>query len=439
MSHGTRRIVFYFFVILFIAVGTAIVSYSQGWGFDFRTGSFDKTGGIYVKSDPADAGITLDGKTVPNQSGLLQSGTLVSNLAKGSYILKVFKDGYSLWEKKVEVKPGGAEVFDKVLLLPKETTEKISKASESFAMFNNDAVQVKNGTIIFKDRVIPGNKVVSLSPAGRIITMSGKGVYYLTDLSQSDSASLNLNKLFLNLKESELNLPGIVGIDKIEFHPFDDSRVIIETPGGLYILDSKKISIELIASNPLGFASSNDQLIWASSDGLQSYNLVIKSSTKISDTFVGASGAAVKIGISPSGSEIAVLEKTGMFKLFDYSKGTVQKIADKVSQFSFSPNSRYLAYADYDGPVSVYRIDRPEYLGLDGLKGEAVSRLEWYKDSAHLFTLRGGALNLIEVDSGTPVNATRISDGVTQFDYPAGGETVYYLTSDGLFSFKTAR
>jgi len=438
MDRRTRRIVFYSFVILFIAVGTAVVAYSQGWRFDFKAGRFEKTGGIYLRIEPADAEITLDGKGVSNQSGLFQSGTLISNLIKGVHHLKISKNGYFGWEKSVAVEPGGAAVFDKILLLPQDNAQKIDEPAGSFAMLDGKAVEVKDGAIIFGDRLVRGSEIVDVSPGGRIITASASGTYYLTDLSGGDGASLNLNTTFTNLKQSQLNMPGTVPITAIDFHPFDDARLVIETGGGLYIMDTKNLSLEQIVSEPFGFIVSGDQLVWAARGGIWSYNLILHTPTKISGYGLLPSDPAEKIKISPSGSLVAVLQRSGMLMLMDYASQSSLRIAYKVKEFAFSPDSRYLAYADRDGPLSVYRVDRPQYMGLSAIKGAPVVQLDWYKDSAHLFALREGNLDFIEVGA-EPTNVMRVATRVSEFNYTPNTDAIYYLTPGGLFNYSIVR
>src|SRR3989344_8596314 len=102
MTVKTRRILFYVLFFLFIVFGSALSAYSLGIKLDFRTLSLSGTGGIYLKSEPPDAYIFLDGKQVENQDGLLQSGTLIDNLVENFYHVTVTKNGYFDWEKEVK-------------------------------------------------------------------------------------------------------------------------------------------------------------------------------------------------------------------------------------------------------------------------------------------------------------------------------------------------
>ena len=413
-----------------------MVSYSQGWRFNFKTVMFEKTGGIYLKIDPSGASIKLDNKIIKNQSSLFKSGTLVSDLIEGKYHLNISKDGYYPWDKNADVEPGAATVFDKIVLLPKENSKKIDDSVDDFAVLGAKTIEERNNFITFGDHLIlRGNKIVDVSPGGKIITAGANGIYYLSNLSTTDGASLNINKLFTDIKQSQLNSSGTVSVTAIDFHSFDDSRLIIGTTGGLYILDTKSLALEQIAPDALSFAVSGDQLVWASKEGIFDYNLVLRATVKISDIGLSGIDQIQKISISPSGSLVALLQQNGTLTLINYSSRESVIVANKVKEFSFSPDSHYLAYADYDGPLSVYNINQPEYIELSPIKGTPISQFNWYKDNAHLITLREGNLNFIELDTSLPINSPVIAEEVNKFSYDENSDLIYYSTPKGLFSF----
>lgn len=82
---------------LMAAASVLIVLFARGYKFDFRNGSLEKTGMILVKSRPDGAKVFLDGKLATATNNPIQG------LERGKYDLKIVKDGYFDWEKKVEV------------------------------------------------------------------------------------------------------------------------------------------------------------------------------------------------------------------------------------------------------------------------------------------------------------------------------------------------
>ncbi len=440
MSLETRRLLFYLFVVLFIVLGTTTVLYSQGWRFNFKTDSFQRIGGIYLNSTAADAAINLDGKPVSNQSGILQAGTLISDLIPGEHTVTVSKNGYLTWSKLADVFSGTATIFDKITLLPSGGAKSISPNASGFVLADGQPVTIENDAVSFQDHILPGVKIVAVSYGSRIITVNKYGtVYYLTDLSDIGS-SLNLTALLANLRSSRLKLNSKIVIDKIAFHPFDDSRIIINASDGLYIMDTADLSLIKITPKTVNdFATSYDQLFWATDSGISGYNLVLNSSSTVFSFATGTNILPNKISVSPSGLLTTIIDKSGKLYLFDPSLQAPITIADNTQVSAFSPDSRYIAFGKYNGPLFVYDIVDKDYLDLKDNKTAAVSSLEWYKDSAHLLVLQNSDLDFTEVATGTPVNSGLISGDVSQFDYNKNTDSVYYLSPNGLFSFAITR
>ena len=114
MSRTTRRLIFYGFVAVFIIITPLIILFAIGYTYDFRTHKIVQTGGIYLKSTPSAAPITLNGKS---------NGTtarLISRLAPGSYKISVTKDGYYSWQKTLAVAPKLVTEARNIYLFPQK-------------------------------------------------------------------------------------------------------------------------------------------------------------------------------------------------------------------------------------------------------------------------------------------------------------------------------
>ncbi len=125
-----RKIVFYFFSLIFIVFCPLIVLYALG--YLFKPGheqGIVKTGLIYAATVPAGASVTLSGK-------LLEQPTpsLMLDLMPGEYPLTLSLKGYKPWNQNLPVEAGKATVIDKILLLPEEFKPEIL-AEESFRDF----------------------------------------------------------------------------------------------------------------------------------------------------------------------------------------------------------------------------------------------------------------------------------------------------------------
>ncbi|MBU2036914.1 PEGA domain-containing protein [Patescibacteria group bacterium] len=126
MTRTTRRVVFYSFFLIFILATPPTILYARGYSFDWQTKSLVQTGGFYLKSLPTNANILINGKNRKN------TPRLISRLAPKSYTVTVAKDGFSTWQKNLEIKPQLVTEARNIILFPKNIApEKVSENATS--------------------------------------------------------------------------------------------------------------------------------------------------------------------------------------------------------------------------------------------------------------------------------------------------------------------
>jgi dipeptidyl aminopeptidase/acylaminoacyl peptidase len=97
----------FFSILIFLALFTvtfAIIAYGRGYRFNLGQKSITTTGILSTVSFPDGASIYLDGKLVSATNASL-------NLTPAWYQIKIIKDGYQSWEKRINIK---GEVVSKV-------------------------------------------------------------------------------------------------------------------------------------------------------------------------------------------------------------------------------------------------------------------------------------------------------------------------------------
>jgi hypothetical protein len=120
-SPRTRLLFFLISVILFILLIPIVVLYSAGYrlGKDL---SLEPTGGIYVYYPEAGVNVNIIGQPLERTSRFTRS-VFVQNLAPGIYEIRVGKEGYTEWQKKVlVVERRVAEGYPFLILDPIATT-----------------------------------------------------------------------------------------------------------------------------------------------------------------------------------------------------------------------------------------------------------------------------------------------------------------------------
>ncbi len=437
MTIKTRRILFYILFFLFILIGGALTAYSLGIKLDFTTFSLSKTGGIYLKSEPPDTYIFLDGVPVENKSGFLQSGTLIDNLEKGFYQLSLKRDGYFDWEKEVKVQPSFVEVFDSIVLVARENPEWLTNPATNFYVSGEGIIVERDGKIIAGEAKLIGNKVEDFVEDGAIVTYNESNkTYYLSDLFTLGS-SLNVNSLFNNLKESRLGLMGAVPLVKVGFHPFNHKKLIVQSRGALYNLDTSRLTIEQISEGVNDFNVKGEDIVFYDANGIYKYNLIFRTKSRLMEFNGGINSQVKKLEIDAAGRTVLLLKNGKLSLLSNENKRT--DVADKAGIMSASSDGRFIAFADYDGPLYVYRIDKKEYLKLNANIDEAIKDLSWYKDNKHLFILTSSGLYFTEVDDDLPLNTIKLAADVSVFKYVSSTDSLYFGSEGGIYRYKMER
>ena len=119
MSRRFRRFLFYSAVAIFILVTPPVVLYAFGYSFDFQKWHVVAAGGLYLKSTPSAAQITLDGEN----AGL--TTRLITRLLPRNYNVIVTKDGYFAWQKKMEVRPQLVTEARNIFLFPIQVSSEL--------------------------------------------------------------------------------------------------------------------------------------------------------------------------------------------------------------------------------------------------------------------------------------------------------------------------
>jgi len=106
-----RRIYAYTFVIVFILIAPLLIFYTEGYRYDFKKGQIVRTGVLNVDSNPRDATIVLNGKTIKNKTQ-----AIIKNLPPQEYQITIKKESYYEWEKKLLVFPNQATLTNRITL-----------------------------------------------------------------------------------------------------------------------------------------------------------------------------------------------------------------------------------------------------------------------------------------------------------------------------------
>lgn len=128
MTKITKRWLFYSAVVVFIVLSYVVILYAQGYKYSFSEAKFFRTGAIFVKANK-DAKVYMNDKFL-NSTSFFGDSYTIGSLLPGQYTVRLQKDNFSFWQKKISVEEGLVSDYSRILLLPKSGDEAVALKQE---------------------------------------------------------------------------------------------------------------------------------------------------------------------------------------------------------------------------------------------------------------------------------------------------------------------
>ncbi len=127
MSLTTRRILYIFFIILFLIITPMVIFYAAGYKFNLSGVKFQRTGTFIFDTKPKGAKIFINGqpqqtffkKYYSQEKSFIKTPAKIKNLLPGEYNIKFELDNYWSWQKKLFIYPGASTYAEDVYLFKK--------------------------------------------------------------------------------------------------------------------------------------------------------------------------------------------------------------------------------------------------------------------------------------------------------------------------------
>lgn len=125
MNIWHRRIVYIFFIIVFLVVAPLVILYTQGYRYNFERRAIQKTGIMIVSSIPRKADIYLNNTRYTER----QTPAKIERVLPGDYEIRLEKEGYHTWQKRLPVFENGSTFAEDVILWKKSSPTIIATTS----------------------------------------------------------------------------------------------------------------------------------------------------------------------------------------------------------------------------------------------------------------------------------------------------------------------
>lgn len=202
-------------VLLILTVSFAIISYGRGYRLDVTKKSVRPTGLMVAASEPTGAQVFIDGKIAGATNSTL-------NLSPGWYQVRILKEGYQPWEKRLRVQGEVVSKADAFLLPANPSLSAITMNGAAQPLLSPD-----------------GGKLAYLVPNGTDELEDKAGVWTLDLVDKPLGLNRDAKQI---VKANALGIP--IAKAMLQWSP-DSKQILVTAASGrpAYLLDSDKLNI----------------------------------------------------------------------------------------------------------------------------------------------------------------------------------------------------
>jgi hypothetical protein len=352
------------------------------------------------------------------QAQRITTNNTVENLTPGEYTLKIQKDGYSTWQRTIQIKAGlitdvSAQLFPSVLQL-----EQLSKTNISQATYS------------------PSRRVVVYTATN--IALGGTIGIWQQNLQRSnipliDESPIKITNLTSRIVEAANN-----NTLKVKISPNDD-RLIVQTADSIYLLDMGRYN-EPSEDNKLKFSFPVDSIEWLAKS---SNNLLIRSGNLLIDYDINARRANIivyQVDKAPiyTANNLGVIYSLGD-TLYKYNSGVSNLI--KLENISAPSGITHLySGADNDSNLVIATADNLYYLNTTNSYLGALGKYEFISMSPtgqNVLVKDGDTLKSLRIDISlirNSVDITQTKSGIVSL-VP---ESIVWESTGSYFVYQTS-
>lgn len=467
----------FFFIILFAITAPLVVFFATGYRFDNKTGIFVHSGSITLKSWPRDVEIFLDGKKQESKRlNNINNSYTINGVRPGHYLLKCEKEGYTAWEKEIDVHSGISTEFWNVVLFPLKNQEIKSYDTNSISQFflsprdNDEIIYLGEKT---------GSRTVGLLNIQSSETkelFSTNELYFLQDNQKeniewsSDNKKIMIplldkkgQKQYFLAKAEKESLKEVVSLNQLfeevfpkadpAFHNarwmFDKNDEVIilsndhklyyfylEQPENSFIIDENVSSFDF-AGNRIYYSQLPNNLVWEIRDN--------NKSTKRQITNISASSGKNEFLDLFVYDEyrVALINESKQLFVFNEEKEkgekTMSEIGSPVEMIQFSNDGKKMLYwtgneiwnlmlRDWEVQPLRKKDDRFMITRFS----EPIGNVQWMDDYENIIFSVGNLIKSVELDVRSRTNIV----DVAKTDYPLKEKDVIFSKQSRILFFK---
>lgn len=421
MTKKTRTILFLTCVFLFLTVSPLAILYSQGYRWDRQNKRLVKTGALFFKTSPRSAKIYIN-DLLKKKSDPLFGNALIENLVPEEYRVRIEKQDFQPWQKRLKVEKSMVTEAKNITLVPKDLKlELLAKGVENL-WFSKDQksliTQERN-----KDQISWSLKLYDLETKVKSHLLArqelekkkeleikeldwfndSKTILLKTNDGQTDQYFLlDLNQMPATIQTIEL--PNKV--DQLLPHPQNNKKLLglskAKQGYSLLEIDLQAKTSNQIIDDLIAFAIENQDIYWLDQKGMiKRTNLKGEEETLTFFPHPLQTQALYKLFVESS--RIFLRENDKLFAL-DGSLGILREVSDNISSFDLSPDkTRVCFWNNYEIGVMFLEEDRDQPTKQKWQKvfltrlSEKITNVTWWNNRYLILTTKHG-ISVLETD-----------------------------------------
>ncbi len=470
LSKTRRRILLYGLISLFLIAAPFVIFYSIGIFVDIRSRTLMPTGGIFIKTNITGAKVFLN-NALAKENSFLSHGALLNNVSQGSYTLRVEKEKYRPWQKKVEVTNGLVSEYRTIFLIPKEPPETtIFQITAPHMAITTIAPPIHNIAIATISEN-EDNQLFLLDTANDIVTPSGIKHVFKTKLSPSGQKLLLkktekgiTNWAIANTSKNTLRISASIPSQisyltgetikmvttrtskAISFHPLDETKLYIQdSQNNLLLYDTVNQKTTFISSNVNSFYPTESGIFFLDKNGFLATSDFPGEEIRVLDNKgLFLNNVPSKFIFSSVNNALGIIDQGGGFFIWSDASSELRTLARDTTDALFSPDGTKLAFWNKQTIKTLWlKNDTQSPFEKAGEiktifktnNKEEILDITWLDDNQHILSLTNKRIILSEIDSRGGISATTIIDvNANHFFYNPDNKKIYWVNKNLLRS-----
>lgn len=384
-----RRIVYILFAAVFLIITPTIILYTQGYRYNFKRGRIQKTGILIASSIPKRADIYLNGKLIEGD----QTPVRVERLLPADYEIKLSKDGYHDWSKRLQILENSTTFAEDVILWKSNTPVEIGNYTIISSLNSRDN---KKNAFITKDREVMFFDLDSggLNRLHQIEQYENPQIISWSNTNKKILVKSASNFLALNTESGGIDLVTIdSNYELIKWDLENDNIVYGLNDNGVWRIDLFTRKEELIFDTYVSdFLIKDDTFYTLRGDDIYKQVLYDSKNPEILDSIKCDDCRFVNRDFS----KLILLDETKQnIYIVDPNKKD-KTIKREAKGISWLDDDTLLFYNDWE--IWIYHKNKPEPEIITRI-GSGIKEALWHTEGRHIIFISDNKIKIIELDN----------------------------------------